>query len=439
MDDNKKQNQTNQAASDYQKILDEYAASVKPETNQIPENSPTEAIPIESLKETISLPEEPKKIPENTEKSLVDDLEEVILQKNQPQPPVHPSLTTNLETEEEKKIPSPTIEITPEPVNFPKLENSQPEKTPEEIKAEINRLLTEDDNKANNSVPNHHKSNLNIGRIFFVFALILFLLVAAGLAYFLFITPSNLGNKNTTGSVSTNSVTPTTTDTNPGESCELNEKTYQVGESFLSADGCNTCSCQSAGFIACTEKACADTSTITPATKSATVTSTTKTAFQKMIANFTLYKDVTSNERLAFTTGSPGDFGIGPYWTGSVKSGDKIYSFTQKIIKGSIKILTVDHRNLNTILAGGSFKNGYDYTFYLTPNYENWTTSEFKVLNGEYDVNKISDLTPVYAYSDKLIWTTRIYCGGARSMNTDDQKIQDQCELLIKEIPTAFP
>lgn len=169
--------------------------------------------------------------------------------------------------------------------------------------------------------------------------------------------------------------------------------------------------------------------TSTP-TKSATVTSSTKTAFQKMITDFTLYKDITSNERLAFTK-------EGNYWPSFTKSSDKLYSFVQKLIKGSIKTLVIDHNNLKNILTSVDFKNGYDYTFYLTPNYESWTPSEFK--NLDYEDTGIGDLTPIYAYSDKLIWTTRNNCGGARPENIESQKAQDQCVSLIKEIETAFP
>ena len=40
-------------------------------------------------------------------------------------------------------------------------------------------------------------------------------------------------------------------------SCDYNGQTYSEGESFPSADGCNTCGCESGGEIACTMMACA--------------------------------------------------------------------------------------------------------------------------------------------------------------------------------------
>ena len=38
--------------------------------------------------------------------------------------------------------------------------------------------------------------------------------------------------------------------------CEYNGKTYEVGKSFPSSDGCNTCSCDPSGQVACTLMAC---------------------------------------------------------------------------------------------------------------------------------------------------------------------------------------
>ena len=84
-----------------------------------------------------------------------------------------------------------------------------------------------------------------------------------------------------------------------------------------------------------------------------------------------------------------------------------------------------------------NFKDGYNYTFYLTPNYEKWTNTEFKNLN--YEATGLGDLTPLYASSDKLFWTTRTNCGGARPIDIEGQKVQNQCDSLIKEAETAFP
>lgn len=46
--------------------------------------------------------------------------------------------------------------------------------------------------------------------------------------------------------------------TDPVADCEVNGVIYEVGESFPAADGCNTCFCDEAGAIACTEMGCTD-------------------------------------------------------------------------------------------------------------------------------------------------------------------------------------
>lgn len=40
--------------------------------------------------------------------------------------------------------------------------------------------------------------------------------------------------------------------------CEYNGQTYKIGESFISTDGCNSCSCTETGEVACTIMACGD-------------------------------------------------------------------------------------------------------------------------------------------------------------------------------------
>ncbi len=41
------------------------------------------------------------------------------------------------------------------------------------------------------------------------------------------------------------------------EGCDVDGVTYEVGETFGAADGCNECTCSEGGLVACTEKACA--------------------------------------------------------------------------------------------------------------------------------------------------------------------------------------
>ncbi len=52
----------------------------------------------------------------------------------------------------------------------------------------------------------------------------------------------------------------------PGEVCEYNGETYDVGETFPAGDGCNTCTCMEGGEVACTEIACPDPQMLCEAT-----------------------------------------------------------------------------------------------------------------------------------------------------------------------------
>jgi hypothetical protein len=45
-----------------------------------------------------------------------------------------------------------------------------------------------------------------------------------------------------------------------GGSCRYDGKIYRIGERFPATDGCNTCSCEAGGAVACTEIACAPSS-----------------------------------------------------------------------------------------------------------------------------------------------------------------------------------
>ena len=42
----------------------------------------------------------------------------------------------------------------------------------------------------------------------------------------------------------------------PGSSCVYQGKSYPAGSSFPASDGCNACTCQSSGMVACTARAC---------------------------------------------------------------------------------------------------------------------------------------------------------------------------------------
>jgi hypothetical protein len=251
MNDDKKLNQPTDTTNsdDYQKILDEAAASIKPEDTQIPptETDTNEPEPIVKLKDINSLQLE------NPEEKIIASSTNI------------PSTENN---EFEQDITPPII-----PKEAVAATEESP-KTPEEIKAQIDKILA-DDSTNNSSQPDDLSSSLEVSKksfnfkSIFIISLIIFFVIAGLWAYFLFFYQPVTKQ-------SPAATSPTPTEIISQETCELNGTTYKVGESFKSADGCNTCTCQSANIIVCTEMACSIVPTSTSATKSATTSSVPK-------------------------------------------------------------------------------------------------------------------------------------------------------------------
>jgi len=275
MDDNKNLNQPNTTTpnnDDYQKILDEYAASIKPEEDVNSIASPAEdTIKLEAVKEdNLSLKDINSLQLEAPEIAQPLNIEPPVLN----QPPKVTETKPNIET---PIVSQPTTET----------------KTPEEIKAQIDKIFA-DDSSSTSFPPKKTKS---FAKNFFFLSIVIFFLVAAGWIYFLYFYQQSTNNTN----VST--VSPTPTKVVSQETCELNGTTYKVGESFKSADGCNTCSCQTANTIACTEMACNISPVVTPvATKSASTKTVTVTP-TKSVTTSSVPKDwkTYTNKEIGFS------------------------------------------------------------------------------------------------------------------------------------------
>lgn len=103
----------------------------------------------------------------------------------------------------------------------------------------------------------------NFFKILFYLSLLIFLGVCTAIIYTLFF---NNPTKKSSSSADTSSPTPTIST----QSCQLNNQTFAVDQSFWAADGCNTCTCLSDLTISCTTKICPTTPTVKSATISAT-------------------------------------------------------------------------------------------------------------------------------------------------------------------------
>lgn len=91
-------------------------------------------------------------------------------------------------------------------------------------------------------------------KILFILSLLIFLAVAAAVAYNLIV--QQIGSNPTSSTKAPSSVTTSSIPTTSASFCELNDQRYQIGQSFAAADGCNTCTCLEDLTISCTELAC---------------------------------------------------------------------------------------------------------------------------------------------------------------------------------------
>ena len=287
-DNNQKNNQldNNLNTDDYQKILDEYAASVKPEDNEAEISPPEEADnPVEPTAKLEDVASEQEKLKLKDTNSLqleapdapllppvISDIKNTVSD-----PPVSPIAESIDKTSQETTSfdPQPHHEDNQSNDSFQPKSESEPssttnisdnkeinQKTPEEIKAEIDKILSDDSGS-----PSKISPSANSFRSIFIFSLLIFLVVAGAWAYFLFY-PQSVTNLNSTKNL------PSPTQTIQESVCNLDSKVYQVGDSFSSSDGCNTCTCQPNGAVACTEMACIPAPEASSSSNSALIKST---------------------------------------------------------------------------------------------------------------------------------------------------------------------
>jgi len=283
----KKVNQTNQSTND-QDVLNQYASLIKPDTDNdtvdgtiSADNSAEDQTDL-ALKQFNSTPIDtpnPVSLGDSLDpsESLLEELKETKPVKEEPS--VLPDEKSKAESESKPEAkPEPKIEAEmesdyqPEPIITTE---SEPPKTsledPQEIKQKIEEVLsyTSTSNNPVTDNPNQTKPPVSkFVKFLFSLSLIIFIIIVAGLG-FLFLNPDYF-SKQKTDLLPTPTPVPTITKSNV--SCELNGFVYTQGQTFTAADGCNTCTCESADNIVCTEKDCDIQSSTSSATKSATIT-----------------------------------------------------------------------------------------------------------------------------------------------------------------------
>lgn len=240
--------------------------------------------PVESIQpETKILPTEAS-VPAEEYQKIIDEYKSTL------QPQSEPVIENVKSVESTPEPPKPVMEITPEPETT----KSNPA---ESIQAEARVDIQPPQPVAENPIKSPEEQLKDLGitvpstsgggflKVLFTFSLIIFIMVISALA-FVYFKSKDSSNEDQSSKISPE---PTNSALQNTETCLLNDKTYQIGESFLSADGCNTCSCQSAEVIVCTEKACAVTPTAIP-TKSATKSATKLTVTPTKVATSSVKK-----------------------------------------------------------------------------------------------------------------------------------------------------
>ncbi len=197
---------------------DNSPSSLNSDTNQTPE-VPQVSPPTESTQVTPQTELPPMSPPvESTEPSLSSNSPESTPAGEPPAPPVSP------------------------PPTYP-----TPETPPQDVDAKLSEILDDKPEKP-------PSSSSKFAKTFFFISLIIFLGVVGAIAY-------NLIKDQSASSVPSNSNKIVVDEdlsepSGAAQNCVINDQTYSTNQSFAAADGCNTCTCQADGTIACTELAC---------------------------------------------------------------------------------------------------------------------------------------------------------------------------------------
>jgi len=302
--DQDQNNQTDSLKQQYQDILNKYSKEIKPEpelaTQAAPENQTPAVDPMpQPVSEDSVLPPLPPvssenvltEVPSQTSQDALATIpetpvangaiDEILNQPPQPpQPtPETPSVTPPMESPElSPPSVSPQPETPPEtpPINEPTPYSTSPENSPagepnppsgeppippvsppptystpqsppaQDVNAKLSEILDEK--------PDKPPSSSKFAKTFFFISLFIFLGVIGVIAYNLIKDQSS-----STIPTGTDKIVVDEDSNQPSvspQNCVINDQTYSINQSFAAADGCNTCTCQADGTIACTELAC---------------------------------------------------------------------------------------------------------------------------------------------------------------------------------------
>lgn len=233
-------NNDDQLAQQYQEILNKYASSLAPD----PEVKPPE---------TSINPPEPNISSDLIDNSVQSPVVPVLDSVLPPESPIINPVISQINSDPEPEIASTPI-IPPVPV-FSSPTVSEPKvlfNSPESAVPPIYFPPTPPEKKTS-----------NFFKYLFYFSLVVFIIVT------ITVVSSFLNNQQTVIPVDNSVLQNPTPTVNVTKYCELSDKKYEVGQSFPSADSCNTCSCGSDLMIVCTQRACISPTSVqsTPSAK----------------------------------------------------------------------------------------------------------------------------------------------------------------------------
>lgn len=222
----------------------------------------------------------------------------------------------------------------------------------------------------------------NLFKIIFIISLIIFVLTSTVLAFTYF--------KNQNSSLTTNNQSSTVNNLAPTvspDTCFLNDKTYQAGETFTATDGCNTCTCVSQNNISCTDKECSSS-------KSATISTTTNNSAPTTVTDETQDWQTYTNSTFNYSIKYPKNWSI---IQGHTYAADDSESIKNK----SIEIIDNNQKTVMQIYIDSKSQIGNitlnEFAKQITP------LDKTKVSNiTNYKVNTFDGVSALVEFTDKV-------------------------------------
>ncbi len=334
----------------YQEILNKYAADLasvpatetqeSQDSETQPEPAVVQMVEVPSAPPTpptppIPLPTTPPEIqtPDNQAVAAVDVLA----------PPVITPIESPLEITPPSP-PTPAAETPQNPTKSPLTPPLPPPSSPTMSSSSVN------------------PTSSSIFKYICLLSFIVFLVVAGNLIWTLIKMNKLSAQKGSLTLSPTPSITLTETNVTPtidlSKMCNLNDKTYAIGDSFPAADGCNVCTCNSSLTFDCTQKICSPSATDSATSATSFIVSKMNPSPGQIVPNSLSYLEATLSNPVDAKTVIldnvyvvEGETKLAGKPTLNTKTNTIRYTFTKAIIntnKGADRRITVVLTNIKS-------------------------------------------------------------------------------------------